>query len=241
MTGMQRVLSLVYPDQCLLCRELVDRSGGLCAGCWRDMPFLRGLVCDTCGVSLPGPAEDIAVHCDDCLKVARPWVQGRAALGYRGGGRRLVLALKHGDRSELAGPISGWMAAAGAPFLTGGIAIVPVPLHWTRLLRRRYNQSAELGRALAARLGLTFLPSALMRTRRTIIQDDLGADARFANVANAIAPHPKHGQALAGRDVCLVDDVMTSGATLSEATAACHEAGARRVSVLVLARVEKSP
>ncbi|NNL18285.1 MAG: ComF family protein, partial [Boseongicola sp.] len=86
-----------------------------------------------------------------------------------------------------------------------------------------------------------YRPDALVRTRRTAIQDGLGVEARFSNVSGAIRPHPRRGDKLLERDICLIDDVMTSGATLSAATSACLDAGARRVSVLVLARVHKSP
>lgn len=241
MLGMQRALTLIYPDQCILCSEMVDSSGGLCGQCWRDMPFLRGHVCDACGSGLPGAGDGGRDHCDDCLAMPRCWDAGRAVFAYRDAGRRLVLALKHGDRTELAGHAAVWMQAAGRPVLLPDTVLVPVPIHWSRLLRRRYNQSAELARNLARRMELPLEPEALVRTRRTPVQDGLGVEARFANIDGAIEPHSKYGRQLAGRHVCLVDDVMTSGATLSVAATACHEAGARRVSVLVLARVEKAP
>lgn len=240
MLGMQRALSLVYPDQCLLCPELVERSGGLCPACWRDMPFLRGLVCDACGLPLPGVGEgDAGVLCDDCLTLTRPWVRGRAALAYRDAGRRLILMLKHGDRPDLARPASVWLEAAGRNMFTPETVLVPIPIHWSRLVRRRYNQSAELTRALSRRTGLAHCPDALARGRKTPVQDGLTADGRFLNVAGSMGAHPKRAQMLRGRDVCLVDDVMTSGATLAVAAEACLEAGARQVCVLALARVSK--
>ena len=241
MLGMQRALSLIYPDQCILCPELVETTGGLCASCWREMPFLRGLVCNTCGVSLPGHGDAEVAQCDECLVMAPPWVAGRAALAYRDKARRLVLLLKHGDRPDLAGPAASWMEAAGRPIMTPDMLLGPVPIHWSRLISRRYNQSVELGRKLSRQTGLPFCPDALCRTRRTPVQDGLGVDARRANVAGAVCANPRHRAQFAGRDICLIDDVMTSGATLSAAADACHDAGARRVTVLVLARVEKAP
>lgn len=241
MLGMQRALSLIYPDQCVLCPELVETAGGLCASCWRDVAFLRGLVCDRCGASLPGDDDGSDVFCDECLVTWRPWEKGRAVFSYRGAGRRFILALKHGDRPDLAGPAAVWLAHAGRPVLRRESLIVPVPIHWSRLLKRRYNQSVELARALSRNTDLDFCPDALVRVRRTPIQDGLGVEQRFANVADAITPHPRRRSILQGREVCLIDDVMTSGATLGAATEACLDAGARRVSVLVLARVEKAP
>jgi predicted amidophosphoribosyltransferase len=240
MFGMQRALSLIYPNQCILCSELVNTPGGLCASCWKDVEFIRGLVCDTCGLPLPGDKGNGAVFCDTCLAMPRAWCQGRAAFLYSGGGRRFVLALKHGDRPELARPASVWLEQAAHPFLTENAVVVPVPSHWSRTVQRRYNQSAELARAFCDRTKTDYLPDALVRVRRTGTQDGRSIDERFANLQDAVQPHPKRGFALEGRDVCLLDDVMTSGATMSAATAACHAAGARQVSVLVLARVAKA-
>ncbi|MEM9425721.1 MAG: hypothetical protein AAGA06_03380 [Pseudomonadota bacterium] len=119
--------------------------------------------------------------------------------------------------------------------------LVPVPVHWTRLLTRRYNQAAELCRAVAKLSGCETIPDALIRTKRTPKQDGMTVDERFANMLDAIAEHPKTGTRLVGRKVCLIDDVMTSGATLSAATDVLFDMGATRVCTLVLARVEKAP
>ena len=117
--------------------------------------------------------------------------------------------------------------------------IAPVPLHWTRLFRRRYNQSALLSRAVAGAAGLDHCPDLLVRSRKTASQDGRNRDARFANVAGAIRLHPRRAGRIAGRDVLLIDDVMTSGATLAAAADACLAGGADTVSTLVLARVAK--
>lgn len=240
MGRMQRALSLIFPDQCVLCEERVEHRGGLCAECWREMPFLTGLVCDACGVSLPG-ADTGHVLCDECLTMHRPWDAGRAALSYSGAGRRVVLALKHADRLDLVPPCAEWMIRAGKHLWVDPPVLVPVPAHWTRLLTRRYNQAAELCRAVAKLSGCETLPDALLRTKRTPKQDGMTVDERFANMRDAIAVHPKTGTRLAGREVCLIDDVMTSGATLSAATDTLLDMGAARVCTLVLARVEKAP
>ena len=240
MLGMQRALSLIYPAQCQMCPSLVAEDGGLCPECWRDAPFLTGLVCDTCGVSLMG--NDVGpVKCDDCLEAPRNWEAGRAALAYRDMGRRIVLALKHGDRIDLAEPAAGWMLRAGQDFLTPGVLLVPVPVHWSRLVSRRYNQAVELARALARQSGLEVCPDALVRKRRTRTQDGMSVAARQMNMEGAIAANPRHTNLLKGRSVCLIDDVMTSGATMTAAAKAARDAGTDHVFVLLLARVEKTP
>ncbi len=240
MRQLQRALSLIYPDQCVLCEARVGERGGLCAECWRETPFLTGLVCDACGVSLPG-TDSGQVLCDDCLAMPRPWVAGRAALSYRDAGRRVVLALKHADRLDLVPACAAWMAQAGRPILTEDTVLVPVPAHWTRLVTRRYNQAAELCRGLSKRTGLEAVPGALLRTRRTLKQDGMTVEARFSNLAGAIRPHPKTIERIRGSKVCVIDDVMTSRATLAAATGALHDADAEQVCILVLARVEKAP
>ncbi len=237
--GLQAVLQLVYPPQCLGCDTLVTSDFGLCGKCWRETPFIAGLVCDGCGIPLPGEDHGVPLHCDDCLILARPWAQGRAAMLYKANGRKLVLQLKHADRLDLAKPAGAWLLRAARPMLRPDMLVAPVPLHWLRLLRRRYNQSALLSASLAKLAGLAHCPDLLQRHRNTHSQEGRDRLGRFENMQDAIRTHPRRRALLKGRHVLLVDDVMTSGATLAAAADACLASGAKEVSVLVLARVAK--
>ncbi|WP_103335143.1 double zinc ribbon domain-containing protein [Pseudotabrizicola formosa] len=233
------LLHMVYPPHCVACDAMVSSDFGLCGSCWRDTPFVAGLVCDLCGTPLPGEDPGHPVHCDDCLRTARPWSHGRAAMLYRDRARDLVLKLKHGDRLDLARPAGGWLMRAAQPIVQPGMLIAPVPLHWLRLLRRRYNQSALLSAQVARLSGLEHCPDLLQRRRNTHSQEGKDRDGRFANVADSIRVHPRRRARAEGRQVLLVDDVMTSGATLAAAAEACLAVGAVGVCVLVLCRVAK--
>lgn len=236
---MQAALHLIYPPQCLSCDARVTTDFGLCGECWRDTPFITGLVCNQCGTPLPGQDTGHPEVCDDCLTIARPWSQGRAAMLYRDNARHMVLALKHGDRLDLARPAANWLLKAAQPMLSPNMMVAPIPLHWLRLIKRRYNQSALLSAAFAKLAHLDHCPDLLIRRRHTPSQEGRSRDARFANLANSLAIHPRRTNAATGRHILLVDDVMTSGATFAAAAEACVAAGAIGVSVLALARVAK--
>ena len=234
----QRTLAIIYPPRCLGCGGLVENTMGLCGACWRDTSFIAGLACVKCGTPLPGES-DTGEICDDCLRISRPWDAGRSVFQYSGTGRKLVLALKHGDRHDIVEPAAVWMARAARSLLKSDTLIVPVPLHPWRLLKRRYNQSALLAKALARHTGHQFCGDALMRVRHTDSLDGKNRDARFATLSNAITANPKRAELIKGRNVLIVDDVMTSGATFAAATEACFEAKASQVRVVALARVGK--
>lgn len=245
------VLRMVFPSQCLACGQIVvsdvnDAPGqrsstDLCPGCWQDTQFIAGLACDCCGAPLPddGSEHDRDAKCDDCMMIARPWHGGRAAILYSGVGRQLVLTFKHGDRPDLAPALAGWLSVAAAPVIRPGMIVAPVPLHFRRLLKRRYNQSALLARHLAMARGLPHIPDLLQRSRHTSAQNHRGVMDRFANIAGAIRINPRRISRVAARPVLLVDDVMTSGATLAAATEALLAAGSGPVFVAVLARAVK--
>ena len=236
--GLTTLRRAIYPAACVACNAPVDSDFGLCGPCWRDSWFIAGTTCTGCGAPLPGAAVEGLDLCDDCREIPRPWGRGLAVLEYRETGRRLAMQLKHGDRTDLARPMGLWLARVAGGVIGPETVIVPVPLHWRRLLRRRYNQSALLARALGRETGASVLPDALVRVRPTPSLKGT-RDERFQRLDGAIRAHPRRGGALAGKPVLLIDDVMTSGATFAACTDAAFAAGAASVDVLALARVTR--
>ncbi|MFT3690572.1 ComF family protein [Paenirhodobacter sp.] len=232
-----QTLHVLFPPRCIGCGAPVGTDFGLCGECWRETGFITGLACDCCGAPLPG--EDDSAICDECLHTPRPWKRGRAAIRYAGTGRKLVLAFKHGDRLDLARPLGEWLARAVAPIIEEGMVVAPVPLHRLRLLKRRYNQSALLARQIGRSARIPHIPDLFERIRATPSQEGKDREERFANLSGALRVNPRRVPEILGRPVLIVDDVLTSGATLAAATEAALAAGASHVHVAALARVSR--
>lgn len=227
-------LDALLPPQCLCCGDLVGEPGALCPACWERIDFIAPPLCARCGAPFELDAGTAAL-CGGCVRQPPIFERARAVFVYDDPGKGLVLRFKHADRTDMAPSFARWMARAGAELLADADLITPVPLHWTRLLRRRFNQAALLANQLARLSGRPAAPRLLIRRRRTKPQGTMGRDERGRNVRGAFAV--RDPWAVAGRRVLLIDDVLTTGATLSECTRALLKAGACAVDVLTLARV----
>ncbi|SFB23608.1 comF family protein [Rhizobium sp. NFR07] len=213
---------------------MTGRHGAVCAACWQKLRFIERPYCDMLGLPFsydPGPGMLSA------QAIAHPpvFARLRSAVIFDGAARVMVHGLKYKDRGDLAPTMAAWMERGGQDCLDRCDAIVPVPLHRTRFVLRKYNQAAELARHLAKRADKPYLPAALVRTKRTRRQVGLTARAREENVRAAFAVPPGREPEIFGKRVVLVDDVYTTGATVSAATRALKKAGAAEVSVLTFA------
>lgn len=231
----RRIVDGALPTSCALCREPVAGDHGLCVPCWRKVRFLERPWCEVTGLPMRldlGPGVLSAAALAD----PPPYRRARAAVVYDETAAALVGAFKYADRTDLAPLMVAWMRRVAAEMADVDM-VVPVPLHRWRLLSRRFNQAAVLAAGIATHLDRPHRPLVLARRRATARQVGLSRQGRKANIAYAFAVPPRARRALAGRRVLLVDDVLTTGATVEAATRALLRGGARSVDVLVFARV----
>lgn len=230
-----RLADVVLPPLCLACRAPVHAHGGLCASCWSRIDFIKTPLCDRLGIPLPYAAGDKVVS---VAALANPPVydRARAVAAYGDVMRDLVHNLKYRDRHEGLRLFGRWMARAGDELLREADVLVPVPLDRFRLWWRRFNQSLLLAERVGAASGRPCKPFLLARTRRTPSQVGLTVEQRRRNVAGAFAVPAQSIEAVRGRAVLLVDDVLTTGATANACARALKRAHASRVDVLTLAR-----
>ncbi|PIB26539.1 hypothetical protein BFP76_11595 [Amylibacter kogurei] len=228
-----------YPPLCVSCGVETEAENGLCSDCWGDTYFIDGAICDSCGTPLIGEDMGDELICDSCTHAPPAWIQGRASVVYDGGGRRIILALKHGDRLDVVIPLAEWMIKSGADLLRKTDVIIPVPLHRSRLFTRKYNQAAALGNQIAKRTNIQTVPDLLIRTKRTKMQKGMSRNERLENQSDAIQVNPRFVQMIVDKNVLLIDDVMTTGATMSTCANECISAGAATVNTLVFARVAR--
>ncbi len=165
------------------------------------------------------------------------YARARAAVRYDDVARTLVHALKYQDRTDLAPTMGRWMARAGRELLGEADLLVPVPLHWRRGWSRRFNQSGALARVIERQTGVKLASEVLRRVRPTAQQVGLSRTQRASNVQGAFRVAPDRKTDIAARRVVLIDDVLTSGATVDACARALLRAGAAEVDVLVFARV----
>jgi ComF family protein len=226
-------LDIALPTLCVACREPVAGEG-VCAACWAKLSFIAQPYCPRLGIPFvydPGPG----LLSMEAIADPPAYARARAAVRYDDVARILVHALKYQDRTDLAPAMGRWMTRAGRELL--GEADAPVPLHWRRGWSRRYNQSGALARVIERQTGVKVTSEALRRVRPTQQQIGLSRSQRASNVQGAFKVEASRQSEIQGRRVILIDDVLTSGATVDACARALLRAKAASVDVLVFARV----
>lgn len=228
--------AIVYPPSCLACGRVMGASGGVCAGCWSEIRFIERPYCEVTGVPFDHERGEGLIS---AAALADPpaYDRARAAVLHDGPARKLAHRLKYSDRADLAPAMAQWMRRAAGETIEAVDAIIAVPLHRTRLIKRGYNQAGELARALSAQTGKPLAAGVLLRRKPTEQQVGLGRNARIENVRGAFAVDRAKQPSIMGKHLLLIDDVLTTGATVNAAARVLKRAGAAEVSVLTFARV----
>lgn len=236
---LESFLDIILPPRCAVTGEIVNGQGLMSPEGWRDLDFISEPLCKVCGVPFDFDTEG-ELLCASCLAETPPYDRARSVVVYNDKSRGIILKFKYADHLHTVPTLAGWLQKTGGEFLSQADIIIPVPLHRGRLFSRRYNQSALLAKALAARTKKPFVPDLLQRIRATPPQGKLDYKARYKNVKSAFSLNERYMPDLGGKTIVLVDDVYTSGATAKECTKVLKEAGAEKVFVLALARVVKA-
>ena len=230
-------VDIILPPQSLLTGSV--ETGGIEGDIWGEVNFLDEPCCNICGFPFEFD-EGAEALCGRCVVKQPAYNSARAAFQYDDLSRPMVLGFKHGGRTEGLHIFAAHMRRAGRHFLDGADYLVPVPLHYGRRVKRRYNQSALLARALARITGAKFNPDMLLRHRATPTQGGKSASGRRRNVQGAFRVRETETNVVKGAKIILIDDVMTTGATLESCARTLRRAGASQVDALTLARVVKA-
>lgn len=236
LTALRLALDFALPPLCPSCREPLNERMGLCASCWSKLSLIEPPYCARLGIPFgydPGPG----LLSMEAIANPPAYDRARAAVRYDDVARKLVQGFKYSDRLDLAPMMGQWMARAGRELLAEADVLTPVPLHWRRQWARRFNQSAALAGAISALCHVPVAHGSLKRVRATPQQVGLSKTERADNVQGAFRVPAEHRADIAGRRVVLIDDVLTSGATVDACARALLRAGAAHIDVLVFARV----
>lgn len=235
-SNLRYAADLILPPVCLHCHKPLAVHGVLCPTCWQGIDFIQPPLCDRLGHPLPYASEANPLS-TAALRRPPAYARARAVARFDGVMRELIHAFKYSDHHEAVGMFVRMLASAGRDLLTDTEVIMPVPLHRSRLWKRRYNQAAILASGLARATGKPLDVWSLRRAKKTAQQANLAGTARRDNVAGAFTLTPGAGPRVAGRRVLLIDDVITTGSTLEACTHALRLGGVRDVDCLALALV----
>ncbi|MCQ2734798.1 MAG: ComF family protein [Alphaproteobacteria bacterium] len=241
MSLFRNFINMILPPRCLKCGQVLGAQNGLCADCFKKISFIGEPLCYRCG--RPFAAEmhlrsGVRLLCGACGKEKRPlFAMRRSAFLYNDESKKLILDFKFKDKTFSAETLANILYGAGRDIWPENPdVIIPVPIHWTRLLKRRYNQSALLVKYLSSRSAVSADYSSLVRQKNTVPQVQLVGAARRRNLLQAFAV--KYPQNIKGKKIVLVDDVETTGSTLKECAKVLKKAGAAKIYALTLARTE---
>lgn len=229
------VADVLFPPRCSACGVITDAAHGFCSTCFDAIDFIAEPYCACCGLPFEYDLGGDAL-CAACMQERPPYAAARAAFHYHDASRSLITRFKYSDMTHALPAYVALLRRAAGGALDGCEVMIPVPLHRKRLIERRYNQAALLAYGLGKACQIPVLPDGLLRVRHTTPQAGLARNARLENVKGAFRVNHAHADYLRNKSVVLIDDVMTTGATIHACSKALMQAGVKRLVVLTLAR-----
>ncbi len=235
----QTGIDFIFPQKCPNCDKQIDATQLFCEKCFHQISFIKPPICHRCG--LPLSCENYhpndKILCPDCLKKRPTYDLARAVFVYDSFSKTSILKLKYADKMEYALPFTELMQQAGRDLFEKTDIIMPVPMHWRRKLKRKYNQADLLGNALAKKVKIPYMSNVLVRSRHTETQENKSFQERNRNVKDAFTITQVNK--VKNKHILLIDDVFTTGATVNNCAKALKKAGAKAVYVLTIAKVVK--
>jgi len=232
------LLDLILPPKCLNCSARVDMAHNICPKCWKDLYFISDPMCGCCGFPFVFQTDEINCNslCGQCQTTKRSFDKAITALRYDDISRKMIIGFKHQDRTEYAVFFAKLLKQVGKNILKKVDIIIPVPLHNRRLLKRRYNQSALIAAILAKECDISHKPQALLRIKNTPPQEG-NIRKRTKNVRGAFRVNAEYVKEIQGKNILIIDDVYTTGATIETCSKALKKSGADKIYILTISRV----
>ncbi|MES2677930.1 MAG: ComF family protein [Pseudomonadota bacterium] len=229
-----KFLSIIFPKSCLICNKIIS-GGSFCVEDWNKLHFLQNPACNICFWPFEFKVDDEMI-CGKCLQKRPEYFKALAVLNYDETSRTLITKFKYFDQTNLAKYFSELMFKQAEEILPDIDFIAPIPLHKFRIIKRKYNQSALLAKNIAALSNKKVLLDLLIRTKNNKPQALLSQKARKKNVAGIFKVKEKYYEEILGKNILLIDDVITTGATIESCCKVLKKAGAKKIYVLTLAK-----
>jgi ComF family protein len=232
-------IDYLFPPVCLNCLASLEVPHKVCPDCWKNIDFLIAPLCEVKGTPFPFDLEPGTISAT-ALKKPPHYDKARGVAAYEGTMKELIHKLKYNDRHEFLNLFVTWMSFAGKELIQQSDLIVPIPLYKSRLWERRFNQSALLAKRLSEKTQIPYECSILRRQKKTRSQVGLTSKERYQNLKNAFVIEETKRNKLEGKSILVIDDVITTGATINSAAIALKKSGASSVNILSLAIVTNS-
>lgn len=236
--ALNTVLNVFMPPRCISCGATIQEAHNVCAACWGDLEFIMTPMCCCCGFPLEDSAKEGSL-CGYCIQETPSYDAGRSVFIYSQKSKKMITDFKYGDKQHGLPRFAKWLELYGKPLIETADVVVPIPLHRRKLLQRKFNQAALLAAKLAKHTHILYGPEMLLRVKYNPPQASLSFKQRQKNIKGAFRVNPRFKKSLKGQSVLLIDDVMTTGATVKECATQLKKAGAKTVSFLTLARTVK--